>query len=227
MKKNKILNINTKIELTSQDNNTIYKSIIQEVKGDTFAIALPVYKRIPLHLHNNDVVNIKIFTDSACYSFSTKVLGAKKEDGLILYVLKKPKKVKKTERRGYVRVKAAVLVEYEEIDRENINDYKKVVPHKKAYTLDISGGGIQIVLPETILMETFLVINLPLDFDGRDTVLKVLGQVVRLEKEKIKNKLCYKIGIRFVEIMERERDLIIQYIFKLMRKNLNIRRGDS
>jgi c-di-GMP-binding flagellar brake protein YcgR len=155
------------------------------------------------------------------------VLGAKKEDGLILYVLKKPKKVKKTERRGYVRVKAAVLVEYEEIDRENINDYKKVVPHKKAYTLDISGGGIQIVLPETILMETFLVINLPLDFDGRDTVLKVLGQVVRLEKEKIKNKLCYKIGIRFVEIMERERDLIIQYIFKLMRKNLNIRRGDS
>ncbi len=226
MKRNEILKVNTKIEITSQKDNTVYKSIIQEIGKEDFLIALPVYKRIPLHLYKNDVVYIYIYTDDACYIFYTEVLGVKKEDDLIFYVLKNPNDIQKTERRDFVRVKKTFLIEYEEFDRKKHDNFKNVLPKKKAYTVDISGGGIQIVLYGSILIDTLLVLNIPLDVDDEEIVVKALGQVVRIEKSYINNRYCNKIGIEFVDILERDRDLIIKYIFKLMRKSLHLRRGD-
>ncbi|MDK2985150.1 MAG: hypothetical protein PWQ96_792 [Clostridia bacterium] len=225
MKKKEILKVNSKIEIMSQDDDTIYKSLIQDIFDDSFLIGVPVYKRHKLNLHKGDIVNVTAFSGSSCFNFFSEVLGKREENGLSLYILKKPHKYKKIERRDFVRVEVALEVKYEIIsDRKN---WEKVKPSQKAFSIDLSGGGVQLILPEDLPPHSLLVLEIPIDIDCTDITMKLLGQVVRSEEEKIADISRFKTGIKFEDISERERDIIIRFVFSQMRKTLHLRRSDS
>jgi len=64
-----------------------------------------------------------------------------------------------------------------------------------------------------------MVLNLNL---GNGTEMKIMGEVVRCEKL---NKQ-YRIGIKFMDITEKQEDLIISYVFQCLRKIIKLSRED-
>lgn len=225
MKANDILQINSKIELLRQHDDTVYKSLIEDVWEGVFLIGAPVHKRHQLVLHKGDILTMTTFSGSACFNFVSEVLGTKQEKGLLLYIIKKPQKFEKLERRNFVRVEVALEVSYEIItDQKN---WDKIELSQKAFSIDLSGGGIQIMLPRELPGSSLVALNLPIDVDGSDTALRLLGRVVRIEEKNINGTARFKTGIKFEEISEREMDIIIKFIFSQIRKTMHLRWSDS
>lgn len=223
MKKRKPFQINNKLEIIPLDDECTYVSSIQEVNEDTFSMTIPEVKRIQLRLKPQDKVNVTIFTENALYKFVGEVKGLKVEDDLEMYVLHKPTKMQKIERRNFVRIDISLDVEYETIDASEKGKWEKIVPTKKAYTSDLSGGGMQLILDKSLPEGTLIVLKVPLIIDDSEVQIKVLGRVMRSELD-ISNQSNrkYHIGLKLEDITERQRDYIIKFIFSQMRKKMHL-----
>lgn len=86
-------------------------------------------------------------------------------------------------------------------------------------TVDISGSGICLVLPEnpetgTVLKLSILLPGFPY---GR---LETLGRVVRSEVRREGDKTTYLAGIEFTGLSEEERERLIQFTFGQQRKQI-------
>jgi len=114
----------------------------------------------------------------------------------------------KIERRKYPRLNA--FITYSVVDPANAD--------KTANTKNISAGGIAFFAREKIELNTTLSLNINLP-DRSDLVAK--GRVVWVEKTKVPAdpKICYELGIKFMEIDDNDRQRISRYIFYRLDKS--------
>lgn len=86
--------------------------------------------------------------------------------------------------------------------------------------IDISGSGINITLNEEVEVGQFLkmVIRLPEFPSG---TFEVLGEVVRREKRQNENGSdSWHLGVRFLDMSEEQREILIRYTFSQHRKQI-------
>ena len=100
------------------------------------------------------------------------------------------------QRRDYVRVEAFVPVTYQPAGTDGWT--------ATAYTLDVSGGGFQIAAAEGLRLGDMMSFTLELG-EGEDPVTAVAG-VVREGGDGA-------FGMRFVEILERDRQRLVRWVF--------------
>jgi len=222
MRKEKILQVNGKIEISVNNDDTIYKSIIQDVGQDYFTIDTPMANNLSLFLKPNDKVQGVIVTKLKRYLFVTEVLGNKEEE-ISMYILQKPRKVKSQDRRNFVRIETYIPVTYEIISDQNYKYWEDFNISQQAYAVDLSGGGIQLLLDQPLSEGNLVILDIPLSSKGNDLIVKVLGTVVRNEYRNVEGNEHYRVAVEFKDISERKQDMIIQYVFNLMRKNIHIR----
>ncbi|MDS1029546.1 flagellar brake domain-containing protein [Bacillota bacterium LX-D] len=216
MQLDNILVINRKVELSRIDENTIYKSLIQEVKDDSFAVAVPSCLGEYLILHPNELVNVMVLSDNERYGFVSKVLF-RSRDQIPLYYLSNPKEVERIQLRNFVRIKTIFEVFYQEISSEDLDRLNQLKPQEKARVVDISGGGMQIAIDKKIPVNSLLYVHIPLAMDGDVHNVFVVGKIVRFipADEKRTHNLA---GLGFEKITEKERELLIRFIFCKMRE---------
>jgi c-di-GMP-binding flagellar brake protein YcgR len=106
-------------------------------------------------------------------------------------------KVELIQRRDYVRVEAFVPVTYQPIGPEGWT--------VTAHTLDISGGGFQIAQAEALRLGDMLGFTLELG-EGDEPVHAVATAVREAGGSAF--------GMRFVEVLERERQRLIRWVFE-------------
>lgn len=218
----KFLQVNSNIEVMRENDNTVYKSLIQEVRDDGFLIQEPVYKRFILSLKNGEKVGLGIFTESDRYTFEASVLGVKDENNLKLYILSQPENVKKHERRNFVRVEVAINILYEVLKTppNSMKDAVKYKPSQTAVAIDLSGGGMMLKVDKSLPEKAFLVMEFELVIKGNIQKMKLFGQVMRNlveERSGIRRYLC---GVSFYNLDERTQDKIIAYVFDKMIENI-------
>lgn len=208
----KVLVVNRKVEVSRNDEELSYKSLIQEVGKETFSIQVPSGHGQVLNLHVNDQVQVRVWGEQEQFLFSTGVVG-KKKDRVPLYILQKPKQVKRIQLRNFVRVKVALEVSYQLITQEEREHYQIVEPEKKALTIDLSGGGVQLMVREEMEQDSFLVLSLGIPQKGGCFPIKLLGRVRRCEKSP-HDPNGYLVGVAFEDIWEREQDRIVEFVFE-------------
>lgn len=86
------------------------------------------------------------------------------------------------------------------------------------FTLNLSGGGIEMVSGKSLSPGSRLL--LWLTFKGGNKGLMLKGEVLRVEPVKFLRKRC-RAGVLFVDISESRREGIISYIFKEMRQKIS------
>lgn len=195
-------------------NEKSYKCTIQEINDDYIAVSLPFENGEYLVPHTNDNLVISYFDSSDVYSFSSKVIG-RKRDNIPLILISIPTKVKKIQRRNYVRVSVMIVASYwnfgEGFDIRKTQKAKEETKPFKGTVLDVSGSGARILVDTKVKLNDFVLVELPLD----NGVLEVHGKIVRILKDELGRDV---IGLNFEDISEITRDKLIKLVFEVMRK---------
>lgn len=209
------LTVNQKIEISIEDKPIRYKSIIQIVSKDKFAVGIPTHKGEPLILRAGDLVNIKLNSQNEHYIFTTTVLDRIK-DQIPLYVLAYPDKAERVQLRDFVRVKIALEVLYQVVTEADITKQLFLNPTSKAITIDVSGGGVLFATEDVIPEAELLYLHIPIKIKNQEITIQTFGRVKRFIKasEPLNKNL---VGIEYEGINERDRDAIIYFLFKRLR----------
>jgi len=178
-----------------------YFSRIEDIGLKSIFIAPPYRKGFYLPPKVGKIITMWITAESCAYLFSVELLGYPSAP-VPFWEVALPINVKKIQRRQYVRFDIALDVKIEIEDKPG----DPII----ALTKNVSAGGVQIVLQEPLPEDSRVKVILPLTSEA--TVV-AKGEVIRIvfpqaPYEKITT------AIKFSEIEERARDLIIKYIFR-------------
>lgn len=209
--------INNKIEVDYNDES--YKSNIQDATDEYIAISIPVCDGKYLPLARGEKVRVTYYYGKDIYRFDTIVIGRKIEKILII-MLKKPEKVTIVQRRSFARVPLMINTYCALISTgksiNNIGDNQ--IEFFEAYSLDISGGGMRVVIDRKYENKTqrgnILMVTIPLD----DENITIQGKIVRVEKDRNNpNIVC---GLTFLDLDVKTRENIIKMVFNKMRDQM-------
>lgn len=215
------LAVNQKIEIKKDDDPINYKSYVQGVEDDKFAIAVPYHKGEPLILRRGDEIEVKLFTAKERYIFVSTVI-ARKQDQIPLYVLTLPEKAQRLQARDYVRVKVMLDVYYQVITEEEKNSNLLLNPTQKGMTVDLSGGGMLLALDDKLAENDLLYLEFTVLLKNKKRFFQTFGRVIRYDPaggQRTKN----LVGVKFEDIDERDRDDLIQFLFERMRAQSRLR----
>lgn len=166
----------------------------QKIKGP-IRLRLPEGQTYPLFISDKRHV----------YSGITKIIERREEGGLISYVIERPQEYNVRERRQYIRVSYMNKLKY------MADNQQEPIFSKTAQSVDISGGGMRLIVDDYYPPGTLL--HVKLRFDSNE--FTVSGKVTwSLQKKK-----SYWLGLNFQDIARTEQDYIINYVFSKMRRH--------
>jgi c-di-GMP-binding flagellar brake protein YcgR len=216
-----IIKINRKIDVARVGEKAYYFSQIQDVTDQYVAIQIPYSQKLPLRLESQTTVVVKVFCEDALYRFTSVVLAAVK-DTIPVYFLAYPQEVERVQLRQHVRFPIALQFYYQELEPEPEESPDSSLPDlKKALSIDISGGGMQILAETSLALGSLLHIQLTIPVRGCVQDISVTGRVKRSIQINDNNWQC-QAGIAFEDITERDRSKIISFIYKKMVEARNL-----
>lgn len=202
--------INQLIYISLDDEDYSYKSRVAELSKKILEVEMPIdintgrVKVIP----EGSYIKVWYTTnEQGHFTFETKVLGSKTEQ-VPLLLIEQPKYIKRLQRRDYLRIPASVEVAFKV--RGKKDDWQVV------RTIDISGGGLQFVLPFPkeiyITQELEGWIVLPFN-NGNIEHIKFQGTVVRVMQPHEDVKANW-VSIKINQLKENMREKIIRFCYE-------------
>lgn len=185
-----------------------YYSSVTKIDNDSISIIAPISNGTTILFHKGEQVEVTFTDNLYTYMFITRIIG-RSISTVPSYILNLPEEILKFSKRNYIRVLVNIPVYFQSVDSEAELD-----TWKKGKSKDLSGGGLCFSSYQEIGEENFINIRLVLP----DTEIKTLARICRFEK-KIKNKQSI-VSVEFVDLPERERDIIIRYVFYIQRTML-------
>lgn len=199
------LEVNDIVDISRGDK--VYKSKIQVVKEEFIFIDMPLFKSEYLLLKDEEEIKLLVNTKAGnVYELTCITLGKSIIGNIRIYRISNPIKIEKIQRRDYVRVGTTKIIKC-------LTDTQEF----DALLLDLSGGGMRIKTIKKINLndKIYGVIK-----DKNNNDIKVSGIVVRVEDTG--DKKYNIIGVKFADIKNREREAIIQTVFTIMRKQMEL-----
>jgi c-di-GMP-binding flagellar brake protein YcgR len=203
------------LELLRPNDPLIYTTLVQEVREEDFAVQLPMVGEVELPLRPGERVQIRVSTERGRYVFDTVVLD-RYWDRVPLCRLAKPKEVLRQQLRQYVRWKVSLEVAYEPVPPEEVGRYQKIRPRRKGVTVDLSGGGLQMITREPLAVDSLLALRFDLPTREKPKTITALGRVRRFAPCQIEGPPGYAVGVSFEDISESQRDAVIAFLFRRM-----------
>ena len=193
------------------DNNTrekqVYSLKVVDVKKDRFTIQSPIGSRLSdKSLAKGTLVGISFVYNESLYAFQTEVLD-QYQDNEPLLVLRKPSadQIRKIQRREYLRVPVHLHTSV------TLGDGQKT----DFPLLDLSGGGLSIVLPEAEQQRwglgegSRIEGNIQIEEKGKIFDIPYTAQVVYMKPDEERARTA--IALMFTEIKESDREVIVRY----------------
>jgi c-di-GMP-binding flagellar brake protein YcgR len=164
-----------------------------------------------------DELEVSMLWKGAVYFFAATVIG-ERHDRVTLLLISDPVFLRREQRRGFVRV--PVLLDAE-IAHNPLPRDASAEEWTTVATADISGGGVGLFIwnddvPVWLAMGRRIWVALPIGEGGSS--VRVMGEVVRLEKPEAGPANGVSVGVGFMEISERERARIIRFVFERQRE---------
>ncbi|MFC4387677.1 flagellar brake protein [Gracilibacillus marinus] len=200
------------LKMYKKDNDTdkeldvfTFKCKIIEIIGDNITVDLPTneYTGKTTLLPKDTMLEISCVRDNSVYIFPAKVIGKKMDNipCLVFYYMKD--KVKKIQRREFVRINALLDI--------SIKSTQKKFKDFTTLTRDISGGGLSVIINknQTFEKDDYLDLLVVLPLGESIEYIKVNGSVVRVHEEEAKSIL----SIKFSDIMLQDQQKIVKYCY--------------
>lgn len=222
------LRIAQKIQIT-RDGSTWYDSSIQDIRGSDIYIAIPYMKEHPLVLSRGVQVQVRFLMDDCSYLFETRVIG-EVTSNIKMIRLDYPGEFKRVQQRMHVRLAVVLDVEYAAPEREQgaggracggkgkhpvlpANKRNKKPSFTKSTAVDISGGGMKLVVRENIKEGSRLLLRFVLPLKSKPEQLQLEALVTRCIKAD-PDREVYNLGLRFENQTFHQEDIIVRYIYE-------------
>ncbi len=247
MRDKSLFQLNTRVRVVDEEQQKYYHATIQEVGEKSFFINVPLSAfNEKLKMPEHSRWNFYLIADDAMYGFVSRVLGHR-EDQVWLIEIDYPEQLERWQRRRFFRFSWNLEVEYWVVEGKgsggDISERKagrvlqkwyspgegssarqltrsreavNLPEGRHGYTVDISGGGLQFTAPRYIPEGTVLLINLQI---GNDSLM-LKGRITRTAKMDTVEVNKYRLGVEFIELEDKVRDLIISHIFEEMRRRM-------
>lgn len=206
--------INQKVELQilSGPLASAYSTYVDDVQDQYISLVRPTVGGETVPLASGDQVRVEFAqAGSARISFQTRVVDvAVHVVPVVMVALPEPEKVQRFQQRDFVRLDVRLPLTYYIIYAPEGG--VRPTGSFSSHTRDISGNGAQILCPDAYPAGTQL--DLHIELPGRR--LHVVGEVIRAV-EFVRPKEHW-LGVRFIGLDERDRDLIIRFIFNEQRE---------
>ena len=189
-----------------------YRSRVINIVEGKFIVDIPidVATNKTSHFYNGSLFYVSfVGKDNAVYSFHSELLEKKIEENLPCFIIKDPgfEKYVRVQRRNYVRIETSLNIALHPINNE-------FAPFS-ASTIDISGGGVAVVLPRgrAIPHHGELKCWIALNMDsGEIHYLSALCKIVRVYQKSSDG--LEQASLQFKTIDELERQKVIRYCFE-------------
>jgi len=189
--------------IVSGANKARYSSRIEEITNQHLYLAMPMDKGVPIFLLPGTEIQGRVIVNSTVWEFTTKYVD-KLAQPILMWLVEKPEEFVKIQMRDFVRFQTALPMTVRLLDDSGQEGEPLAVTTK-----DISGGGLLIIARQTIGKDSNLKLTLELPETG---CIEANGVVVR--EDLLLELKVYRIAIKFTDIKERSRELLIKYIFK-------------
>lgn len=209
------INVGEKIEVVVRERlNANFKacfSMVQDVpRDDELLITMPMLKGEPVELAIGQRVTINFFRERGQFYFEAEVIDRQRTENVHLIRLKQSSPIDRLQRRSFYRLKINLPVLFRPMEHDAQPGERDYV---RAYTADISGGGMRLLTDEGL--EPGLQLECRLSMGEKD-FLDLKGLVVRVSPC-VEGNYKFEVGIKFIDILESERDGIIRFIFQQQR----------
>ena len=195
--------------MTDEPEAEQFSSRIEEVSEERIVLAMPMSKGVPVVLAPGEKFYGRMVVDGIAYWFTSTLLE-KRHGPLPVWIAALPTDIRKIQLRAFVRLEIPLKVQAKVIAKDGTKDDQENLPLGVMTTKDISGGGIQLISRHPLRVGTRLQLNIELPEIG---TLPLLGDVVRIVQPEEKRQVFW-IGIRFVDIQEKDRRQIIRFIYQ-------------
>lgn len=189
----------------------VYKSRIADIQGSSLAIEIPIDEesgRIQGLASRTECTVTFIDMNGVKYTFNTTVTGKSMDNiPLLLLQMPEPDKIRKIQRRDYLRVPANLKLTF-----TSQNNEKSV----EGTTIDVGGGGAGFALDSNIELELEeeLLCSITIPIARKDPEeIPFSAKVVRIIPPN-EGQSEQRIGLQIMEIKERDREKIIRYCFQ-------------
>ena len=197
-----------------QEQRVYYSKVSQILDEDKLEILMPIeHSRIVL-LPRNIVLNLIIYTANGLYQCEVKAADRYKNGNVYLQSLDVMSGLKRYQRREFYRYSCTIPVFCRSLTEEEIANkvWDSNVPYLQGTSYDIGGGGVRFKVEQPFEAKETILCVLHLEIKGTVRDIQTLGKV--LSSTKIKNAEGYEVRVQFDHISNRDRELIIQYIFE-------------
>jgi c-di-GMP-binding flagellar brake protein YcgR len=210
-----VLRVNGRLIISVHKDEQIeqYPSRIEEVTTVNMVIAMPISKGYPIILTPGSLFNVRLVDNGSMYSFRCTFLD-KRLQPFPVWIVSLPTEIIKIQQRAFVRIDSRLPVDIVCLEGAEAIDDSAVLP---AWTKDISGGGLQLIVQTRIKIGD----RLQLTFQLPESLpIHAIGEVIRIHQPHPERELFW-VGVNFTEIQEKDRTRIVRYIFQ---KQLECRR---
>lgn len=221
----KIIRINQPLEVLDPEQNIYYKSIVQEITDEYIVIGMPLRRRRQLYLDENRFWGFRLTLKDSLYYFRSKLLGQRREGGLQFFLIAWPDKLKRVQRRLYFRFPCSFDAHYWVLTEGCRASLEKAAEQmgepERAIVADISGGGLQLIMPKQLPIGTVLLMILYLESKETKKSIYVTAKVLRMWPYRREQEIRFRHGLEFMDLTGELRETIVKYIFLLMRERLS------
>ena len=175
-------------------------------------------------------LEVVFHTKSGMYRCVAHIKNRYIKENLYLMLVEPKTPLEKFQRREFYRFECVMDMEYmmiteEEAEIEKVAElkehhrlnYPEDLP-KEAIAVDISGGGIRFVGYEPGNPGDYLMIAIRLENESMDYFLEIVGKVLICQKIESREEK-YEYRVNFLMKNQKEREMIIKYIFEQERKS--------
>ncbi len=201
-----IFHITQKLDIIEENLDTqerfIYFSRIEDISEKSLFITPPFRKGYYLPPKTGRIITAKVAGEGCAYLFKTSLMRYS-TNPILLWEISLPTNAKKVQLREYVRLAIALSLKIELEDEPHTGQIINTI------TKDISAGGLQVILPEQLPVDSKMQLTLSLD---NKVTITAKAQIVRvIPPDTSEGK--YIAAIKFKEIEEKTREQITKFVF--------------
>lgn len=195
----------------------------------TAKMSVPIVENKVVPLEVGDDYNLCFFTKSGLYQCKGRVRKRYIENKMHVMEVIFLTDLKKYQRRRFYRLDCMFSIQYRVIVEDDFQEQQEksqedlseesIIEWEKGTISDLSGGGIRFHGDHDVPIGTIIEVKLPLSLKSGIVPLTFMMQVIACVHHKERGSI-YEIRGEFLEITDREREMVIRYVFEEQRRRM-------
>ncbi|MDR3120327.1 MAG: flagellar brake protein [Clostridiales bacterium] len=187
----------------------------EAISGEAAYLAIPILEGVVYAIRVGWKIAVYMQNGNDIYRFFGRVTERAQIDGRSLMRVERTSEIDVAQRRQFYRFQCDIPFRYRLVSKDKKSARE---PFSKGMTVDLSGSGLRFNVNDPIEKERLI----ECEFTIENRLIFIVGKVMRCMRKSEGESAAsvYEVGLIFSEIEERDRDLIIRFIFDEERRRL-------